>query len=332
MLTKRLVLAAVAGTAGILMTGAAAHAAPAPQPSGFAAAARSAQATVTRASGAEVATGDPDNLGDLDGDGKADLAAIDSAGRLWVYPGKGVVYSGTGARTTSYFGTRFQAGSGWNTFDELVRHGDWNHDGKQDILARDPQGRLYLYAGTGSKPGIVAKGVQVGSGFDGFEDLVGVGDVNFDGWDDLMGRKNGSLFIYYNTQISAPFQHANGGGGSGWNGDLLTTTGDWTGDGHTEFLFRATGHQVSLYQGTGGGVPANGPLEVYGSADGAFIRNMVGMGNLTSDATIDGEPVTNPIPDVVVQTLDGGLYFLGVDVGDDFDTHIGSGWSGYQLF
>ena len=130
----------------------------------------------TAVAGKRLAT-DELNFGDLDGDAKADLAAIDSTGRLWVYPGKATVYSGTGPRPTSHFAARFQAGSGWSRFTALVRHGDWNNDGKQDVLARDPQGRLFLYAGTGTRPAVVRNGVQVGTGWNTFGDIVGVGDV-----------------------------------------------------------------------------------------------------------------------------------------------------------
>src|SRR5690242_10188920 len=107
-------------------------------------AARAAQDTVgsARDLGTPAALQATDELafGDLTGDARSDLAAIDTAGRLWVYPGRAVVYPGTGTRTRTYFSTRFQAGNGWSGFTALVRHGDWNNDGRQDILARDPGG------------------------------------------------------------------------------------------------------------------------------------------------------------------------------------------------
>ena len=328
-------LTAVVAVAGTVLAGGSAHAAPTPDPR-LGDAARSAQDTISGLrddSALRRAPTDELDFGDLDGDGRADLAAVDSIGRLWVYPGRATVYPGTGPRPTSYFSARFQAGSGWAGFTELIRHGDWNDDGLQDILARDPQGRLWLYAGTGTRPNVVRNGVQVGSGWNPFLDIVGVGDTNGDGFDDLMGRRNGSLTIYFGTgNAAAPFRRTTATGGSGWNGDLFTSIGDWNGDGRTEFMFRNVRDEILLYWGSGSGFPANGPALIFEAEGGAYVDDLVGMGNLTSDAVIEGEPVTQPLPDVVLTDTDGFLYALAVDTGDDFDPVVGTGWRGYRLF
>jgi hypothetical protein len=335
-------LTAVAAAVGTVLAGGAAQAAE-PAPAGaagdFAQDGRAAQQRITKLRGQTAATTkaaaptDELTFGDIDGDGKADLAAIDSAGRLWIYPGKATVYSGTGARPTSHFAARFQAGSGWGNFTKIVRHGDWNNDGKQDLLARDSAGRLFLYAGTGTRPGIVRNGVQVGSGWNGFLDLVGVGDVNGDGFDDLMGRKDGVLITYFGTGNStAPFRKTVSIGGSGWNGSLLTTVGDWDGDGRSEFFFRNTRSEVYLYWSSANGFPSNDRALIFEAEGGAFVRNMVGMGNLTSDATVGGQPVVQPLPDLIVQDTGGYLLALAVDTEDDFDPVVGFGWNGYRLF
>ncbi|MFG1605260.1 FG-GAP repeat domain-containing protein [Actinoplanes sp. NPDC049265] len=316
-------------TLAMALSGGAGYAQP-PKPA-LGDAARAAQHTLASASdlGTAAAPRATDELtfGDLTGDGKADLAAVDTAGRLWVYPGKALVYPGTGPRSTSYFAARFQAGSGWSGYSSLVRHGDWNNDGRQDILARDASGRLFLFAGTGTTPGVVLNGIQVGTGWNTYADLVGIGDANGDGFDDLMGRAAGRLVIYYGTGVAtAPFRRTTATGGSGWNGDLLTAIGDWTGDGHTEFLFRNVNDEVWIYRGSTSGFPANNPTRLFTGDDGSLIAYLVGMGNLTSD---DG---TQPLPDVVFTDGDGFLYAFAVDTADDFDPLVGFGWSDYQLF
>jgi hypothetical protein len=328
-------LTAVAVTAGTALTGGAAHAAePAPD---FGAVGKAAQARLAEVHGqtamhSKRLSTDELNFGDLDGDAKADLAAIDSAGRFWVYPGKASVYPGTGPRPASHFSARFQAGSGWGKFTALVRHGDWNNDGKQDLLARDAQGRLFLYAGTGTRPGVVRNGVQVGTGWNTFADIVGVGDSNNDGFDDLMGRRNGALTVYFGTGNGAsPFRSGTVTSGSGWNGDLLTTIGDWNGDSHPEYMFRNVRDEVSLYWSRSNGLPGGGPELIIEAEGGAYVEYLVGMGNLTSDAVVDGQPVTQPLPDVLIHD---GLVLLALapDTEDDFDVVVGRGWQGYRIF
>jgi VCBS repeat protein len=272
------------------------------------------------------------HFGDLDGDGRADLAAVDSAGKLWVYPGLAYVYPPThGPRPAAYFASRFQAGTGWSKFTALVRHGDWNNDGRQDILARDGQGRLFLYAGTGARPAVVRNGVQVGTGWNSFVDIVGAGDADRDGFDDLMGRRNGKLTIYYGTgNAAAPFRRATATSGQGWNGDLLTSLGDWNFDGRTDYLFRSTTDEVRLFWSTSTGFPSQRPLLTIEA--GAGVRFMAGMGNLTSDSEVGGEPITQPTPDVAYTDAAGRLWVLTGDTDDEFNHRIGSGWRGYRIF
>jgi hypothetical protein len=119
--------------------------------------------------------------------------------------------------------------------------------------------------------------------------------------------------------------------GNGWHGSLLTTIGDWIGDGRTEFLFRNRNDQVLLYRGSSSGFPSNGPETIISSEGGPYVTNLIGMGDLTSDAVIDGEPVTQPLPDVIVHE-DDYLFSRVVDADDDFDPIVGTGWSGYRLF
>src|SRR3712207_7890310 len=58
--------------------------------------------------------------------------SVDKSGTLWVYPGKAYQYSGTGTRSKSLFSARIKVGTGWGKFTSLVRHGDFNGDGRQD--------------------------------------------------------------------------------------------------------------------------------------------------------------------------------------------------------
>ncbi len=130
--------------------------------------------------------------GDLTGDYLPDVLSEDSAGVLWLYPGKG---DGT-------FGARVRIGGGWSQYNQLRGVGDFNGDGKADLLARKSSGGdLYLYKGTGkSGTGLFSARVKVRSAWTGFNTLAAVGDLTGDGKADLLARTTGgTLYLYPGT-------------------------------------------------------------------------------------------------------------------------------------
>lgn len=124
--------------------------------------------------------------GDLDGDTLPDMLMVDSSGRLWLYPGKG----------TGYFGTRRLVGSyGWQSFANVVGHGDLTGDGKPDIVARTPGGVIYLYPGKGN--GYFGARRTLSTAFKYYNGMAAVGDITGDGHADLVMRSNsGYLYVY----------------------------------------------------------------------------------------------------------------------------------------
>ncbi|MFF3216114.1 FG-GAP repeat domain-containing protein [Streptomyces sp. NPDC002886] len=79
--------------------------------------------------------------GDLNGDGKGDVVAVEEAsGKLFVYPGLG----------NGRLGSRVEAGSGWGVMSSVSGAGDYTGDGKADIVARENDGHLWIYPGLGN--------------------------------------------------------------------------------------------------------------------------------------------------------------------------------------
>ena len=60
-------------------------------------------------------------------------------------------------------GASMHAANGWDVFDTIVGRGDWNGDGRTDLLARKADGSLWLYPGNGS--GGFLSPSQVGNGW-----------------------------------------------------------------------------------------------------------------------------------------------------------------------
>ncbi len=183
--------------------------------------------------------------GDFSGDLRPDLLARTQDGALLMYRG-----NGAGGWVT---GRGEPVGSGWQDFTALLAPGDFNGDGKPDVLARSPDGSLRLYRGSGAG-GWMDNGIVVGSGWQGFTAVFAAGDFSGDGKPDVFARSpDGSLRLY----------RGNGAGGwmdngivvgSGWQDfTALAGGGDFSGDGKPDVLARPPDGSLRLYRGNGAG-------------------------------------------------------------------------------
>ncbi|MEV3938497.1 VCBS repeat-containing protein [Glycomyces sp. NPDC049804] len=170
--------------------------------------------------------------GDLNGDGKADLLCRDNkTGYLWLYPGNG----------SGGWGTRIKVASGWNAMGTFTSGGDFNGDGKTDLLAvKKSDSKLYLYPGNGTGGFGTAK--ALGSGWNVFDALTSPGDIDNDGYDDLLARdvRNGGYYLYpgnsagsFGTRIAVP---ANLDGTGNDRFRQVSGVGDLDGDGFEDLL------------------------------------------------------------------------------------------------
>ncbi|KEF05171.1 MULTISPECIES: FG-GAP repeat domain-containing protein [Streptomyces] len=152
--------------------------------------------------------------GDIDGDGRGDLLARDSAGVLWFYKGTG--------DWRVPFAPRVKAGTGWNMYNEITSVGDVAGGPGGDLVARDPDGVLWLYLGYGN--GTFADRVKIGAGWDAYPQMVGIGDANADGKADLfVTTKDRMTYVYHGTgDWRAPFAPRETTGIELWSWDTLS--------------------------------------------------------------------------------------------------------------
>ncbi|MEU3600190.1 VCBS repeat-containing protein [Streptomyces sp. NPDC006798] len=147
--------------------------------------------------------------GDLNGAPGAEILARDSAGVLWIHVGHG----------DGRVAPRVRVGGGWNVYDRIAGLGDPTGDGKADVVAVDKAGDLWLYEGTGDHRTPFKPRTRTGWGWDVYNAVVGVGDLDLDGRSDLIARdRAGALWRYSGAGDAAtPYKPRVKIGTSGWN-------------------------------------------------------------------------------------------------------------------
>ncbi|TXS48199.1 FG-GAP-like repeat-containing protein [Streptomyces sp. t39] len=134
---------------------------------------------------------------DLTGDGRPDLVATDTTGALWLYRATGSV--------SDPFAARKKIGlSGWQQFNSIEATGNIAGTVAGDLVARDTAGVLWLYQGRGD--GTFAARVRIGSGWNTYQHLVGIGDADRDGRPDLFAYGPDGTYLYKGTgSATRPF-------------------------------------------------------------------------------------------------------------------------------
>ncbi|TQE35666.1 trypsin-like serine protease [Streptomyces ipomoeae] len=127
--------------------------------------------------------------GDLTGDARPDLLALDADGSVYLYPGKG----------NGQFNSKIRVvNKAWKGA-KLLGRGDLSGDGKPDLLVRASDGTLYLYRGTGKASSPWSPRIKARTGWK-FTAYVTDGDVTGDAIADVITRDSGgTLWLYPGT-------------------------------------------------------------------------------------------------------------------------------------
>ncbi|WP_328845349.1 trypsin-like serine protease [Streptomyces sp. NBC_00258] len=127
--------------------------------------------------------------GDMTGDARPDLLAVDADGSVYLYPGRG---------NGQFYGKVKVVSGSWKNV-KIFGHGDLSGDGKPDLLVRSTDGTLWLYRGTGKEKTPWSARIKARTGWN-FTSYVSNGDVTGDGVADIMTRDSGgTLWLYKGT-------------------------------------------------------------------------------------------------------------------------------------
>jgi hypothetical protein len=237
--------------------------------------------------------------GDVDGDGFADLivgapyhtSTYTQEGRAYLFwgfaddPGTAPSWNGTGSQP-------------FGSFASSVAQGDWNGDGYDDVAVRGTQaggfGAVYVYSGSlsglnaapswahGSEPGANAYGYAVAN----------AGDVNGDGYEDLLVGSFGAVYLYYGSAqglSSSPGWMATG---NATFGAAAASAGDVNGDGFADLIVGAQTYQGAgaayLYLGSTNGPSTTADWSVVsGHANEYFGCAVASCGDVNGDGRSD---------------------------------------------
>jgi hypothetical protein len=203
-------------------------------------------------------------MGDVTGDGRADVCARDPDGMV-CWPSRDADSAGTwqgfGAPIR---GPALRDADGWNApkYGSTVRMADVDGDGRFDLCARSRDGvRCWRSTGTGFEDGVDGPALSDAAGW-GVPERYGtlrVGDVNFDGRDDLCARDADGMHCWlsdgrtFATPVTGPAWTDAAGWNvvRAWGGIQLV---DVDGDGRADLCGRnADGMACHLSTGSGFG-------------------------------------------------------------------------------
>ncbi len=315
--------------------------------------------------------------GDVDGDGYSDVivGAPDAAGG-----GRAYLYRGTSNGLVS---TAWNVGGldplskfGWS----VASAGDVNNDGYDDVIIGDPTvwqtphpseiynaGRVYVFRGSAAGLTMSTSEVIYGSYYTGVKkrfgwSVAGAGDVNGDGFDDIMigipgdpldpGNDDGAVLFHGKAQPLGGIAYSPADPiGYVQSGSSVAGLGDIDGDGYDDVLMGMPGNapgdpgRAMIWYGAAAGVTFTGRQSLLTDPSGQvgtnFGASVAGVGDIDGDGYADFA-IGAPGYDAGMSTAAGRMYvYRGrVDIphsgvaayqGAPVFTHTGAAFSQYGM-
>ncbi|MFF4350665.1 FG-GAP repeat domain-containing protein [Streptomyces sp. NPDC001530] len=144
-------------------------------------------------------------------------------------------------------------GTGWNAYNVLTSPGDLTGDKRPDLLARKAStGDVYLFAA--KSDGTLAAAKKIRTAWTGYTKIVGAGDLNGDGFGDVLARdRAGTLYRYNGTGTGLLKDRVKVFSGWGASYNAIVGVGDITGDGKNDLVERDSSGNLYRNDGKGNG-------------------------------------------------------------------------------
>jgi hypothetical protein len=235
--------------------------------------------------------------GDLNRDGYSDVIGRNRAtGLAGIYPGTATGKLGAPLRTVSRF----------KSFDLLTGVGDFNGDGRNDLVARNATSKaLVLIPSTGATT--FGRAVRLATSW-GYTSTTGVGDFNSDGRPDLVARDSAGGLVFFpggGNKLGVARRIASGIAPR----DIVAGRGDVTNDGRADLLlWSAVTRTTRIFAGDGAGGLGSyfGPFDRFKN-----LNWLSGAGQFVGSAA--GDVIgRNSAGDLVAFANSGGLNIAGV--------------------
>ncbi|HMV41761.1 MAG TPA: FG-GAP-like repeat-containing protein [Leptospiraceae bacterium] len=246
-------------------------------------------------------------LGDFNQDGYSDLFICSSLNGNANNRGDLYLGSATGLANTA---TTYLPPSGTNTeYCSSVQPGDFNGDGYTDLVVSDigysnPPNNGYLYIYYGSQNGLsTSVGTTLVSGAGSNLGIgMSVGDINGDGYADIVATNSGSATVYLFFGAAAGVSTLT----TAFNGTGVSASGfpylmDINGDYKADFLssntsFNSNVGRVGVFQSTGASFNSTPVFTIDGDGPNYLFANFITSADTNGDGTLDivfGNPSGN---------------------------------------
>jgi Ca2+-binding RTX toxin-like protein len=213
---------------------------------------------------------------DFNGDGRSDVLWRDDSGRVTDWLGQA-----NSGLSGNFANADANAGTDWH----IAGTGDFNGDGRGDILWRNDNGNVTNWLGQ-AKGGFASNFANAFYQVDNSWHVAGTGDFNGDGRSDVLWRNDSGRVTDWlgqaNSGFSGNFANSDANAGTDWH---IVGTGDFNGDGIDDVLWRNDNGNVTDWLGQANGGFASNFGNVFYQVDNGW--HVAGTGDFNGDGLMD---------------------------------------------